>query len=157
MLRLASVNTSTTAEEVVSAMYDRLLVAVDHSETAGRVINAAREMAALSHGEVWMLHVREKQVTPRTGSALIEPEAEAQSLAEDAARVLRGAGIKAHSVVRSTIHGQAAREIVRAARAHDAGIIVMGSRGHRDLTGLVLGGAAHEVIRLSGRPVLVVR
>jgi nucleotide-binding universal stress UspA family protein len=29
-------------QEGVSAMYDRLLVAVDHSETAGRVVNAAR-------------------------------------------------------------------------------------------------------------------
>jgi nucleotide-binding universal stress UspA family protein len=145
------------SHEGVSAMYDRLLVAVDHSGTAGRVINAAREMAALSHGEVWVLHVREKVVTPRTGSPMIEPEAEAQSLVADATRVLHDAGIKAHYEVRSTIHGQAAREIVRAARAHDAGIIVMGSRGHGDLTNLVLGSVAHEVIRLSGRPVLVVR
>jgi nucleotide-binding universal stress UspA family protein len=37
-------------------MYDRLLVAVDHLETSGRAINPAREIAALSDGEVWGLH-----------------------------------------------------------------------------------------------------
>jgi nucleotide-binding universal stress UspA family protein len=138
-------------------MYDRLLVAVDHSETAGRVVNAAREMAALSNGEVWVLHVREKEVVPRAGFLMLESAQDAQSTAEGAVRVLHDASIKAHHEVRTAIHGQAAREIVRAARAHDAGIIVMGSRGRRDLTGLVLGSAAHEVIRLSRQPVLVVR
>jgi nucleotide-binding universal stress UspA family protein len=33
----------------------------------------------------------------------------------------------------------------------------MGSRGHRDLVGLVLDSTAHKVIHLADRPVLVVR
>lgn len=138
-------------------MYDRLLVALDHSETAGRAVNAARDMAALSNGEVWVLHVQEKEVVPSAGFLMLRSAEEAQSTVEDAVRVLRDAGIMAHHEVRTAIHGQATREIVRAARAHDAGIIVMGSRGRRDLTSLVLGSNAHEVIRLSGRSVLVVR
>jgi nucleotide-binding universal stress UspA family protein len=67
------------------------------------------------------------------------------------------AGVKAHYEVRTTIYGQAGREIVDAARAHDAGVIVMGSRGRGDLAGLVLGSAAHKVIHFSDRPVLIVR
>ena len=59
--------------------------------------------------------------------------------------------------MRNTIYGQAGREIVDAARAHDAGVIVMGSRGRSDLAGLVLGSTAHKVIHLSDLPVLVVR
>jgi len=43
------------------------------------------------------------------------------------------------------------------AREHDAGVIVMGSRGRSDLAGLVLGSTAHKVIHLADRPVLVVR
>jgi nucleotide-binding universal stress UspA family protein len=54
-------------------------------------------------------------------------------------------------------HSETAGRVVNAARAHDASIIVMGSRGRSDLTSLILGSAAHEVIRLCGRPVLVVR
>ena len=42
-------------------MYDRILMAVDHSYIAERVINAARELASLSNGEVWVLHLREME------------------------------------------------------------------------------------------------
>src|SRR5262249_9687742 len=126
-------------------------------DAAERVINAAREMASLSDGEVWLVHVREKEVIPRSGIYAIESEAEALAAVERAAQELNGAGVKTHYEVRDTIYGYAAREIVAAARAHDAGIIVMGSRGRSDLAGLVLGSTAHKVMHLFDRPVLVVR
>lgn len=132
-------------------------MAVDHSDAAERVINAAREMASLSNGEVWVLHLREMETMSRAGFVPIESGAEAQSIVEHAAKELHDSGVKAHYEVRNTIYGQAGREIVDAARAHDAGVIVMGSRGRSDLTGLVLGSTAHKVIHLSDRPVLVVR
>jgi nucleotide-binding universal stress UspA family protein len=59
--------------------------------------------------------------------------------------------------VQKAIYGQAAYHIVAAARAHDARVIVMGSRGRSELTALVLGSTAYKVIHLSDRPVLVVR
>jgi nucleotide-binding universal stress UspA family protein len=46
---------------------------------------------------------------------------------------------------------------VDSASEHDAGTIVMGSKGRGDLAGLVLGSTAHKVIHLADRPVLVVR
>ena len=60
-------------------------------------------------------------------------------------------------MVRDTLFGHAAREIIEDAQEHDAGVIVMGSRGRGDLTGLVLGSTTHKVIHLADRPVLVVR
>jgi hypothetical protein len=39
------------------AIYDRILVAVDHSELSDRGVLAARDLATLSHGEVWVLHL----------------------------------------------------------------------------------------------------
>jgi nucleotide-binding universal stress UspA family protein len=50
-----------------------------------------------------------------------------------------------------------ARLIVAAARDHEAGMIVLSSRGRGDLTALLLGSVAHKVIHLADRPVLVVR
>jgi nucleotide-binding universal stress UspA family protein len=138
-------------------MYDKLLVAVDQSSAAERVIEAAREMALLSDGEVWLLHVREKEVMPRGGSFAIETEAEALAPVERAGLELSNAGIKTHYEVRTTLYGYAAREIVAAARDRDADVIVMGSKGRTDLASLVLGSTAHKVIHLTDRPVLVVR
>jgi len=141
-------------------MYEKLLVAVDHSEITGRVIDAARELARLAGGEVWLLHVLElappgKYAGP--GLAGNETRAEEQTAVDTMAGEFTRAGIKAHGELRHTAFGYAAREIVEDAKTHDVDAIVMGSRGRGDLAGLVLGSTAHKVIHLSDRPVLVVR
>jgi len=117
-------------------MYRRLLVAVDHSPSAGRVLAAARELAQLADGEVWVAHVRERDVTGRAGGlADTETAATAEQEVDAAAAVLAGAGVKAHSEVLHAIHGHAAREITDSAEEHGVDVIVMGSRGYGDLAG----------------------
>jgi nucleotide-binding universal stress UspA family protein len=138
-------------------MYEKLLAAVDHSKATEHVLNAARDLASLSHGEVWVLHLREREVMPRAGLMETESSDEAKSEVEAAVEELTKAGINAHGVVRHTIYGYAAREIVEEAKSIDAGVIIMGSRGRGDLAGLVLGSTAHKVIHLADRPVLVIR
>jgi nucleotide-binding universal stress UspA family protein len=137
-------------------MYDRLLVAVDDSEVSGRVIAAAKDMASLSKGKVWVLHVREREFG-RLGLTPSEPDEEAQQVVGEGIDALIQAGIDAQGEVREAVFGQAAREIVNDAKKHDADIIIMGSRGRNELTALVLGSTAHKVIHLTDRPVLVVR
>jgi nucleotide-binding universal stress UspA family protein len=138
-------------------MYKSLLVAVDHSEVTERVLGAARDLASLSNGEVWVLHLREREVMPRAGLVASETADDALAAVDAAVSELTKAGITAHGEVRNTIFGHAAREIVDDAKEHNAGVIVMGSRGRGDLAGLVLGSTAHKVIHLADRPVLVVR
>jgi nucleotide-binding universal stress UspA family protein len=139
-------------------MYDKILVPVDHSQISDRAVLAARDLALLSKGEVWVLHLREREVAVRGGAAIsTEPEDEASAMVAAAVDKLTEAGVKAHGEVRSTLFGYAAREIVDDAIEHDAGIIVMGSRGRSDLAGLILGSTAHKVIHLTDRPVLIVR
>jgi nucleotide-binding universal stress UspA family protein len=138
-------------------VYEKLLVAVDHSHATERVLSAARDLASLSNGEVWVLHLREREVMPRAGLVETESTDDAQAEVEAAVEELTKAGIKAHGVVRSTIYGYAAREIVEDAKSRDVSVIIMGSRGRGDLAGLVLGSTAHKVIHLADRPVLVVR
>jgi nucleotide-binding universal stress UspA family protein len=138
-------------------MYERVLVAIDRSEISKRALAAARDLASLSNGEVWVLHLREREVIPRMGLVADETSDEAHLLVESAVDELRTAGVKATGEVRNTIYGQAAREIVADARLHDVGAIVMGSRGRSDLTGLFLSSTAHKVIHLTDRPVLVIR
>lgn len=139
-------------------MYEKILVAVDHSEVSTRALAAARELASLSHGEVWVLHLREREMMGKTGMMTsAEGSDEAGAAVNDAVAELTQAGIKAHGVVRDTVFGYAAREIVSDAAGLGADVIVMGSRGRGDLAGLVLGSTAHKVIHLADRPVLVVR
>ena len=139
-------------------MYEKLLVAVDHSKATEHVLSAARDLALLSQAEVWILHLREREVLPRAGLAQATESADSAQAEVDAmVGELTKAGIKAHGVVKTTIFGYAAREIVQDAKDLDVGVIIMGSRGRGDLAGLVLGSTAHKVIHLADRPVLVVR
>jgi|SRR5215475_9594697 len=138
-------------------MYEKILVAVDQSEVAKRVLNAALELAALAQGEVWVLHLREREVGRMGPLPSSEGRDEASETVTAAVETLTRAGIKAHGTVRDTVFGYAAREIVNDAREHGTDVIVMGSRGRGDLAGLILGSTAHKVIHLADRAVLVVR
>ncbi|HUZ38474.1 MAG TPA: universal stress protein [Streptosporangiaceae bacterium] len=138
-------------------MYDKILVAIDHSAASDRALAAAKDLAALSKGEVWVLHLQEREVIARMGDVPVESGSEAGATVEDAVKLLVDAGLRAHGEVRETLFGHAAREIVADAKLHDVGVIVMGSRGRSELAGLVLGSTAHKVIHLTERPVLVVR
>ena len=139
-------------------MYDKILVAVDHSEISDRALDAARDLALLSNGEVWVLHMREREVAVKTGVSLSDESMDEASAAVAAAvDKLTAAGVKAHGDVGTTLFGYAARNIIDDAKEHDVDVIVMGSRGRGDLAGLILGSTAHKVIHLADRPVLIVR
>jgi nucleotide-binding universal stress UspA family protein len=137
-------------------MYDKILVAVDHSEPSRRAVLAACDLAVLSKGEVQVLHLREREAA-RGPSVSLETAEDAHDVVTEALEVLARAGVKAQGEVRNTIYGYAAREIVADAKDQDADLIVMGSRGRGDLAGMVLGSTAHKVIHLTDRPVLIVR
>ena len=49
-------------------MYDKILVAVDQSPVSDRAVLAARDLAELSKGEVWVLHLREFELGGRAGA-----------------------------------------------------------------------------------------
>jgi|ERR1700722_12349319 nucleotide-binding universal stress UspA family protein len=138
-------------------MYERMVVAIDHSPATARVLAAARDLALLSQGEVWVVHVREHQGGGRAGVMAAETIDEAHDAADASVAELTSAGVKAHADIRYAFTGHAASEIADSARAHDAGVIVMGSRGRGDLGGTLLGSTAHKVIHLTDRPVLVIR
>jgi nucleotide-binding universal stress UspA family protein len=139
-------------------MYDRILVAVDHSELSDKAVLAARDLATLSHGEVWVLHLREREIGFKTGVPIMnETTDEASAAVSASVEVLTEAGVKAYGEIRNTLLGYAAGEIVDDAKEHDVDVIVMGSRGRSDLTAFILGSTTHKVMHLTDRPVMVIR
>ena len=141
-------------------MYERILVAIDDSEVAEQVLAAAQELAILSSGEVWVVHVHEGDPS-KHGShgspAAAHTNGDAYARVDAAVAKLASAGVTAHAEVSFNLYDYAAREIIYAAQAHEVGVIVMGSRGRGDLAGLLVGSTAHKVVHLADRPVVVVR
>jgi nucleotide-binding universal stress UspA family protein len=83
-----------------------------------------------------------------------DARAEVRGIAEQAATRLRAAGLDA---VAEAHDGDPAHVIVEAARTPEAGLIVMGTRGHGGLTRILLGSVARNVVLHASCSVLVVR
>ena len=88
------------------------------------------------------------------GEVGVSFEKAAQEAAERVAGELRGA---APQVDTQVLVGSPAEEIVRAADALGAGLIVTGSRGAGVASSILLGSVSHRVLHYAHCPVLVVR
>jgi nucleotide-binding universal stress UspA family protein len=77
-----------------------------------------------------------------------------EAIAAETAERLRAAGRRVEMALRE---GDPATEIVAAAKEDEADLVVMGSRGHRGIARLVLGGVAHSVLTHAPCSVLIVR
>ena len=137
-------------------MYDRIVVAVDGSDCAARAVSVAGDLAEAFGGEVVVVHLAET-IAAWTLAMEAETPEEAGDLADRAVRSLKDRGISARGEVHSTVRGAVAHRIVELAEAVGADLIVMGSRGLSDITGLLLGSVAHRVLHQARVPVLVVK
>ena len=120
-------------------------------------------MAKKDRSELVLVHVLAPPM-PIAGEGYIPPnvyedlEASAQRYAEKRLATLKDkaktAGVRASTVIRE---GVADEQIVRAARAKKADVIVIGTHGRTGLAKLFLGSVASRVVTAAPCPVLTVR
>jgi nucleotide-binding universal stress UspA family protein len=138
-------------------MFGTILLAVDGSTHADRATELARTLATAGGDEVVVVHVTEIMVGRAPGTVELDEDQATITRTKQHAQELETAGVKTRVELHRAIAGHVAKVLVEAADEHDAGVIVMGSRGRTDLAALVLGSVAHKVIHLSDRPVLIAR
>jgi len=138
----------------------KILVAIDDSEHAQRVLDKAVQLAAsMDSAELHLVHVRDAPATAES-AASSTPERFAastlpgQAVIDAAAARWRAAGATAASA--KVVVGDVAPSIV--ARARDLGcrLIMVGTRGMGAMANLVLGSVATKVVHLSEMPVTLV-
>lgn len=138
-------------------MFNQLLLAVDSSDHSKKALGQAIELAKLANANVRVLHVRDAASSGRGGPVWHESSEEAAALVDETVSELQTAGIESSGVVRDSMIGATAREILDEAQQCGASLIVIGSRGHSEFTDLVIGSVAHKVLNHGSLPVLVVR
>jgi nucleotide-binding universal stress UspA family protein len=138
----------------------RILVATDGSKESELAVTTAADLAKSTDSELHVLHVGEVPLVYHPErhayqAEYEEHEKEAQQLLE--AQVDRIEGASATEAQAHLRMGRADEEIVELAQSIDAGLIVMGSRGHGRLRRALVGSVSESVVRHAHCPVTIVR
>jgi len=144
----------------------RILVAVDGSGPSVRAVEMAAALAAMTRGEIRLLHAVDfgwlqalglASPTGPIGLGVSLEEIERRLHADAEAQLDRGRRICEEAAVRVSTCVELRRPleaILEAAR--EADLVVMGSRGRGALSGAMLGSLSQRVIGATRTPVLVV-
>ena len=137
---------------------NNILIATDGSESAEQALEVAIELAGEMGATLQVLSVRPPLTVGHTGPSPavldVEEEHGAERIAAAAADRAREAGVEATPHV---ARGPVVDNIVSAVSELDADLIVVGSRGHGAISGVMLGSVSHALIRRSPVPVTIVR
>jgi nucleotide-binding universal stress UspA family protein len=140
----------------VPPMFGNILLAVDGSPQSDKATQLAAKLAAPTGTKIVVIHVIEL-VPTKMGPAELELRRDAQQVVERHAKQLADAGVNATIDISQALSGRVGTVLVNAASELHADLIVMGCRGRSDLTSLLLGSVAHDVLKHSHCPVLIAR
>jgi nucleotide-binding universal stress UspA family protein len=139
-------------------MFKRILLAADGSPDAQEAAGYARHLALRDEAQLILVHAFEPIPSylgePQESRAAADHLSEGHRIVQQAAQDLEEAGL---DVVIELLEGPAAKAILNAADVRKPDLIVMGSRGHGDLTSLLLGSVSHRVLAHAQAPVLIVK
>jgi len=138
--------------------FKRILVPTDFSEASADGIRHAAWFARLCHGGITLLHVVESPNYPAWGYAHLSlRDQKLKKKAYKKLEALSGELPPDPAVVVAVKSGDAALEIIEAAKEEKADLIVIATHGHTGLKRMLLGSVTEKVVRLAICPVLVVR
>jgi nucleotide-binding universal stress UspA family protein len=155
-----SPHTEAAASDVVT--FKRILCPIDFSPSALLALGFALDLARQAGGLVTLLHVVEwlAEEEPRTSAHFNVPEVRGY-MVDDARQRLRSLVAEESRVWCEIddviVSGRAHREILRAAEARAADLIVMGSQGRGGVGLALFGSTTQQVVRSAACPVLTVR
>ena len=139
-------------------MFNKILVPLDGSELAGKVISQAEDLAKSFNAQLVLLTVGSAEVGEIGESS---PEAKSEAVArlpavkylEATAAALQAKGLKATWAYKQ---GAPAQEIINYAVEHQVDLIAMASHGAGEIAWL-LGSVAQRVVSHAPVPVLLIR
>ncbi|CAJ0779516.1 Putative universal stress protein [Ralstonia condita] len=146
-------------------MYDRILVAVDGSETADRALDEAIQLALKLDSELVIAHVIDNSYL-KYDVGYIDVRGFTDALIDQGKQFVAAgrakaekAGVRVKTVVVDDPIGtfDIGYAIEQTAHDTDAQAIVLGTHGRRGFRRMLLGSVAESVVRQSRLPVLLVR
>ncbi len=138
--------------------FKRILLAVDGSEHALNAAQYAAELAKAVSAKVILTTVAKYETIvldePRFQTTVDQTKQKAEHRLAPAKELLEKAGVPYETLI---LDGPTAEALADAAEREDADLIVMGSKGHSNLSGLIFGSKAHTLLHIAPCPVLAIR
>ena len=136
-------------------MYKTILVTLDTTSTDRAVIDHVKQLAAVLHSSVVLLHVATGVSAQFHGAnAGGEEVEEDQAYLERIQTEFESAGIPARAEL---AFGNPAREIIKRVKEMDCDMVAMSTHGHKGVTDLILGTTINQVRHSVSVPVLLLR
>ena len=136
-------------------VFRTIVLAIDGSEGSRRAAPIALELAKRDKARLVLVHV-EEWIAAKAGAPLHANEKEIRGEIEAQAREMSEQGIDAEVRITDIQVGGPAHPIAEIAEQEDADLIVVGTRGHTALAGLLVGGVTQRLLHIARRPVLAI-
>jgi len=147
--------------------FNRIVIPLDGSELAERVLDPAMALAALDHGSIHLLRVVEQIILPDYPFSYVTPRIETAEELDERKRVARdylqqiAERVRAHGglgevSVEVCVEQNSAYAILAAAKNREADLVAVATHG-RGASRLIIGSVADKVLRGTASAVLVVR
>jgi nucleotide-binding universal stress UspA family protein len=139
-------------------MFKSIIWATDGSAAADRAMPFVKSLASESPGaEVTVFHVDQLLVGRAGGQHVLADEDQIRAKVERQTRELKDAGVNASErMVHVTTGDGPAQLIAETAKQLESDLIVVGTRGHTALGGLLLGSTTNRLLHIAPCPVFVV-
>jgi nucleotide-binding universal stress UspA family protein len=138
-------------------MFKKIVWATDGSESAEKALPVARSLAKEDGASLVVVHAVETYTGSRAaGLPVYVDETELQEKIKGQIAELESSGIQVESRFVTDLGVRPAPAIAEAARETGADLIVLGTRGHTPLSGLLLGSVTQRLLHIAPCPVLAV-
>ena len=145
-------------------MFSSIVVGTDGSETAGKAVLQATELARQVGASVSLVSAyepvsgnrlrEEKREVPKDMEWMVNPREDVEATLNDAAERVEGAGVKVDTFARE---GDAADAILDVAEETHADLIVVGNKGMTGTKRFLLGSVPNKVSHHAPCSVLIIR
>jgi nucleotide-binding universal stress UspA family protein len=136
-------------------LFDTIVWATDGSQNADHALDVAKALAHEHGASLVVVHVVQRYAT-KTGLAVYADEDKLKIKLEETVQQLSKDGFRPSLRIVDHVGPQPAHEIADIAREVGAGLIVMGTRGHGPIGGLLVGSVVLRLLHVAPCPVVAV-
>jgi nucleotide-binding universal stress UspA family protein len=137
-------------------MFRTIVWATDGSEAADRALPFARELASGDGAKLIVVHCNELAIGRAGGYPVLADEDDLAAKIRRQVAALDDEGVDATLELVTGVTSHSAHMIAQVAREVAADVIVVGTRGHAPVAGLLLGSVTQRLLHIAPCPVLAV-